>query len=48
MGARKTGALIVIEREAGLDEFLEAGVKLDAEVNAELMMSVFQRGSPPP
>jgi uncharacterized protein (TIGR00159 family) len=46
MSARRVGALIVVEREAGLDEFVEIGVKLDAEVNAELVVSLFQTGSP--
>jgi diadenylate cyclase len=46
MSKRKTGALIVIEREMALGEFLEAGIKLDAEVNAELLISLFQNTSP--
>ncbi len=46
MGKKKTGALIVLEREVGLDEFLEGGVKIDADVNAELLISVFQTTSP--
>jgi diadenylate cyclase len=46
MSKKRTGALIVIEREMGLGEFLEAGVRIDAEVNAELLISVFQTTSP--
>ncbi|MBA4417941.1 MAG: TIGR00159 family protein [Syntrophus sp. (in: bacteria)] len=46
MGSKKIGALIVIEREIGLEEFMEIGVRLDAEVNAELILSVFQYASP--
>lgn len=46
MSKRKTGALIVIEREIGLSEFLEAGIKIDADVNTELIVSVFQTTSP--
>jgi uncharacterized protein (TIGR00159 family) len=46
MSTRRVGALIVVEREAGLDEFVEIGVKLDAEVNAELVVSLFQPQSP--
>jgi uncharacterized protein (TIGR00159 family) len=46
MSKKKIGALIVIEREAGLGEFLEAGVKLNADVNAELLISIFQVVSP--
>jgi diadenylate cyclase len=46
MSNRKSGLLIVIEREMALGEFLEAGIKLDAEVNAELLISIFQTASP--
>ncbi|MCX7965665.1 MAG: diadenylate cyclase CdaA [Syntrophorhabdaceae bacterium] len=46
MSKRKTGALIVIERDVGLEEFMEIGVKLDAEVNTELILSIFNPGSP--
>jgi diadenylate cyclase len=46
LSKKKTGALIVIEREAALGEFLEAGIKLDADVNAELLISIFQVVSP--
>jgi diadenylate cyclase len=46
MAKKKTGALIVIEREVGLEEFMEIGVRLDAEVNTELIVSVFQCASP--
>ncbi|HVN97232.1 MAG TPA: diadenylate cyclase CdaA [Syntrophorhabdaceae bacterium] len=46
MAKRRTGSLIVIEREVGLEEFMEVGVRFDAEVNTELIVSVFQHGSP--
>jgi len=46
LGKRKTGALIVIERDVGLEEFMEIGVRLDAEVNTELLLSIFYPGSP--
>jgi len=46
MKKRTMGALIVIEREVGLEEFMEAGVCFDAEVNAELVVSIFQFASP--
>jgi diadenylate cyclase len=37
----KTGALIVLERNTGLSEFLESGVRLDAIVSSELIVSIF-------
>jgi diadenylate cyclase len=46
MGSRRIGALIVIEREEALGEFMEVGVSLDAAVNAELILSIFQPASP--
>ncbi len=46
MAKRKTGALIVLEREVGLEEFMEVGVRLDAEVNTELIVSMFQTTTP--
>lgn len=46
MGKRKNGALIVIERDVGLEEFMEIGIRLDAEVNTELIVSMFQSASP--
>lgn len=46
MGKRRNGGLIVIEREVGLEEFMEIGIRLDAEVNTELIVSIFQGASP--
>ncbi|OPY78254.1 MAG: DNA integrity scanning protein DisA [Syntrophorhabdus sp. PtaU1.Bin058] len=46
MGKRRNGALIVIEREVGLEEFMEIGIRLDAEMNTELIVSIFQNASP--
>ena len=46
MSKRKTGALILLEREMGLSEFTEAGIKIDADVNTELIVSIFQTTTP--
>lgn len=46
MSKKKTGALIVIEREMALSEFMEVGVKIDADVNTELIVSLFQTATP--
>jgi diadenylate cyclase len=43
---RKTGALIVIERETSLKDFVEVGTPLDAKVSKELLMSIFHPSSP--
>lgn len=42
----KLGALIVLQREIGLDEFLEDSVILDAEVSRKLLYSIFVKDSP--
>lgn len=46
LSQKKIGALIAIEREVGLEEFMEIGTKIDCDVNTELIVSVFQTASP--
>jgi diadenylate cyclase len=46
LGSKRTGALIVIEREMGLRAFAETGIALDAVVSYDLLMNLFTRGSP--
>lgn len=41
LAGQRHGALIVFERETGLQEFAESGVPLDADVNAELLRTIF-------
>lgn len=43
---RKMGALIVIERETSLKDFVEIGTPLDAKVSKELLLSIFHLTSP--
>ncbi|MDA8241482.1 MAG: diadenylate cyclase CdaA [Nitrospiraceae bacterium] len=43
---RKIGALMVIERETSLKDFIEVGTPLDAKVSRELLSSVFHPTSP--
>jgi diadenylate cyclase len=44
--SRRVGALIVLEREVGLNEYIEIGTRLDARVSRELIESVFLPASP--
>jgi diadenylate cyclase len=44
--ARRIGALVVIERSAGLRQYAELGVALDALVSADLLTSLFLPYSP--
>lgn len=43
---RKIGALIVLERETDLRDFIEIGVPLEARVSRELLLSIFHPSSP--
>jgi len=46
LASTKTGALIVIERKLGLRNVTEGGVKLDAELSYDLLVSIFNPASP--
>src|SRR5918996_5970795 len=46
LAARHVGGLIVLEREVGLNEYMEIGTRLDARVSRELLESVFSPHSP--
>jgi diadenylate cyclase len=43
---RKMGALMVIERDTSLKDFVEIGTPLDAKVSKELLISIFHPASP--
>ncbi len=43
---RKTGALIVFEKEVALKEVSETGTLLDADISLELLENIFYEGSP--
>ena len=46
LASRRTGAIIAIERQIGLRNYIEGGIPLDAMVTYDLMASIFQPGSP--
>ncbi len=46
MSRSRTGALIVLERETGLSEYVETGVRLEARVTPELLENVFVPNTP--
>ncbi len=41
LSRRRHGALIVLERETGLQEYVETGVTLDATISPELLIAIF-------
>src|SRR5205814_10558180 len=46
LGAKKIGALIVLERDTGLTDTAETGVKIDAELSPELLETLFTPHAP--
>jgi uncharacterized protein (TIGR00159 family) len=46
LAAGNVGALIALEREGSLDDYIEVGVRVDAQVSHELIQAVFQINSP--
>ena len=46
LSQKSLGALIVIERETGINNFLEVGIELDAKPSSDLLHSIFHHSSP--
>jgi uncharacterized protein (TIGR00159 family) len=46
LSSRRIGALVVLERETGLNEYIEGGTLLDAQISRELILSIFVAQSP--
>jgi diadenylate cyclase len=46
LASEKTGALIVIERNIGLRNFIDAGVQLDAAISYDLLVTIFNPSTP--
>ena len=45
LSAARIGAIVVIERQVALGEFIETGVRLDARVTADLLKTIFYPGT---
>jgi len=41
LSQKKIGALIAVERDIGLKNYIESGIRLDALVNSELIITIF-------
>ena len=41
LSERRQGALIVLERETGLQEYIDTGVSLESEVSPQLLLTIF-------
>lgn len=46
LSERKIGALVVLEREAGLNMIIEGGTPMNAAISSELLITIFWPGSP--
>lgn len=46
MSKRRIGALITLQQETGLDDYIETGIKLDADVTGELLINIFIPNTP--
>lgn len=46
LASEKTGALIVIERNIGLRNFVDTGVRLDSEISYDLLVTIFNPATP--
>jgi diadenylate cyclase len=46
LAADRIGAIIAIEREIGLRNYIESGIPIDAEMTYDLLVTIFQPGSP--
>jgi diadenylate cyclase len=46
LAAERTGAIVVLEREMGMRSYIETGIQLDALVTYDLLISIFNPGTP--
>lgn len=46
MSKAKTGVLIVIEREVPLNEYIESGIIVNADITAQLLINTFEKNTP--
>jgi diadenylate cyclase len=46
LAQKRLGALMVIERETGINDFLEVGVEIDSKPSSDLIHAIFHTSSP--
>lgn len=46
LSTKRTGALIAFEREVGLEDYAATGVRINGEISAEFLQSIFYPNSP--
>ena len=46
LASRRIGALVVLQNEVGLNQYIDVGTRLDAQVSKELVTTIFLPGAP--
>ncbi|OCA89326.1 TIGR00159 family protein [Bacillus sp. FJAT-27225] len=46
MAKRRIGALISVERETGMTDYIETGIRLDGKISSELLINIFIPNTP--
>lgn len=46
LSSQRVGAIVAVEREIGLRNYIESGIPLDAALTYDLLVTIFQPGSP--
>ena len=46
MSKARTGALIVLEKDIPLNEYIETGIKLNADISLQLLLNTFEKNTP--
>jgi diadenylate cyclase len=46
LASQRTGAIVILERQIGLRNYVEGGIPLDATISYDLLVTIFQPGSP--
>jgi len=46
MSKKKIGALVVLEQQTGINDYIETGIKIDGLVSSEFLINIFMPGTP--
>ena len=46
MAKRRIGALLTLERETGMSDYIETGIPLDSKISSELLINIFIPNTP--
>lgn len=46
MAKAKTGALILIENDIPLDEYIKSGISINSDITSQLIMNIFEKNTP--